>query len=204
MLVTKIAPLGKTRFQVYLEEKPALVLYKGDLKKYGISEGIDISDTLVGEIKEEVLVKRAKQRALHLLNDMDRTESGLLEKLLKGGYSEDVAMKAVTYVKSFGYIDDSRYARQFIQSRMHKKSRRELCALLLGKGLSTAVIEDALQACFDGTCEKRAIELLLQKKKFDLETANEKEKKKMYDYLLRKGFRYEDIRQSLQVSSWNT
>lgn len=203
MLVTKVAPLSKTRFQIYLEEKPAFVLYKGELQKYGVSEGKEITEPAVKQIKTEVLLKRAKLRALHLLNDMDRTESGLVQKLIQGGYPEDVALEALSYVKSFGYVDDLRYAEQFVRSRMMKKSRRELYVALLGKGLDSSIVEQALETYFTEGSEQTAIEQLIRKKNFDIRSADEKAKKKMFDYLLRKGFRYEDIRQALQVSSTN-
>lgn len=203
MLVTKITPVSKNRYQVYLEEKPAFVLYKGELQKYGITEEVDVSESIVQQIKTDVLLKRAKLRALHLLNDMDRTESGIVQKLLQGGYPEDVVREALAYVKSFGYVDDKRYAEQFIRSRMLKKSRRELYAALLGKGLESSIIEEALEACFANVSEQAAIKQLIQKKNFDFQTADDKAKKKMFDYLMRKGFHYEDIRQVIQVSSMN-
>lgn len=203
MLVTKVVPLSKTRFQIYLEEKPAFVLYKGELQKYGVSEGKEITEPAVKQIKTEVLLKRAKLRALHLLNDMDRTESGLVQKLIQGGYPEDVALEALSYVKAFGYVDDLRYAEQFVRSRMMKKSRRELYVALLGKGLDSSIVEQALETYFTEGSEQTAIEQLIRKKNFDIRSADEKAKKKMFDYLLRKGFRYEDIRQALQVSSTN-
>ena len=203
MFVTKIVPLTKTRFQIYLDDKPAFVLYEGELQKYGLIPETDISDAIVQQIKEEVLLKRAKLRALHLLNDMDRTEEGLLQKLLQGGYPNDVSEAAVSYVKSFGYIDDKRYAEQYIRSRMLKKSKRELYVALVGKGLRNSAIEEALENCFSDMCEQETIMQLLKKKNYDNETADDKSKKKMFDYLLRKGFRYEDIRQALQVSSTN-
>ncbi len=62
-------------------------------------------------------MKRAKLRAMHLLTAMARTESGLREKLRQGMYTEDVVDQAIAYVKSFGYIDDYKYAEQFVQSR---------------------------------------------------------------------------------------
>ena len=77
-------------------------------------------------IRRDVVFKRAKLRAMHLLEDMDRTEAGLREKLRQGLYPEDAAEEAVRYVKSFGYLDDTRYAENFVRSRKGSKSRREI------------------------------------------------------------------------------
>ena len=43
----------------------------------------------------------------------------------------------------------------------------------------------------------------MRKKHFSPDTASDEEKQKMYAYLMRKGFRYEDVRQVIQVSGWN-
>ena len=48
---------------------------------------------------------------------MDRTEAQLREKLLQAEFSPELVEEAVAYVKSFGYIDDERYVRNYIEYR---------------------------------------------------------------------------------------
>ena len=110
MTVTKVEPLTKMKFKVYLDGQFAFVLYKGELSRFGIKEGVNLSEEMEEKIRMEVILKRAKLRALHLLEDMDRTEAALREKLRQGMYSADAVDKAVEYVKSFGYLNDARYA----------------------------------------------------------------------------------------------
>ena len=83
MVVTKIEPITKTRFRIYADEneKPLFVLYKGELSRYHIAVGEEISGDVYEEIYRNVIVKRAKASALHLLNDMGRTEAQLRRKL---------------------------------------------------------------------------------------------------------------------------
>lgn len=203
MRVTKLEPVTKTKSKVYLDEQFAFVLYKGELSRYKIQEDTDLSEETVHQIKAEILTKRAKLRAMHLLNHMDRTEEQLRAKLKLDLYPEDIIEIAMQYVKSFGYIEDSGYARRYIESRQNSKSRKEIQMALLQKGVAKEVIEEALEECYEKQDESVAIKRLLAKKRFCPETSTDTEKKKMYDYLLRKGFRYEDIRQVLQVSFWN-
>ncbi len=149
------------------------------------------------------LIKRAKLRALHLLEYMDRTEQQLREKL-RADYSEDVVDIALEYVKSFGYINDEGYAKRYIENRKDSKSKEELRLTLVQKGISKTTISDALEECYEEQDELNAIRKLLDKKHFCGETASEKEKQKIYGYLMRKGFHYDTVRQVLQVSSSNT
>ncbi|MEZ3486731.1 MAG: RecX family transcriptional regulator [Lachnospiraceae bacterium] len=201
MIVTKIEPQAgtKTRFRVHVDEETSFVLHKGELSRYHIEEGAELDDETYEEIVCKVLSKRAKARALHLLNDMGRTESQLRMKLLKGGYPEEVVDEAVAYVKSFGYINDAEYARSFIEGRKDRKSRMELYAALCRKGIAREEAEQALTDYYDGEDSRTAIEAILRKKKFDPQTADYIQKQKMGGYLMRKGFRYDEIRHALSI-----
>ena len=200
MTVTKIEPVTKIKFKVYLDGSFAFVLYKGELSRYGTTAGAEIPEETVEMIRAEVIFKRARLRAMHLLEDMDRTEAGLREKLRQGLYPEDAAEEAVRYVKSFGYLDDSRYAENFVRSRQGGKSRREIQALLLRKGISADKIEAAFEACYsdDEGGEEEAVRKILKKKRFSTENSDEAQMQKIYAYLARKGFRYDTIRQVIQ------
>ena len=203
MTVTRIECVTKTKCKVYLDEQFAFVLYKGELSRYQVQEGRELSESLVDTIKKEVLLKRAKLRAMHLLNAMERTEEQLRTKLRQGLYTDDIIDEALKYVKSFGYVEDEGYAKRYIQSRQNAKSKRELYAALCQKGVSREVIEQAMEACYEEKDELEAIRKLVAKRHFSPEDSTDAEKKKIYDFLLRKGFRSEDIRQVIQVSSWN-
>ena len=198
MTVTKLDAVTKTKSKVFLDGQFAFVLYKGELARYGIKEGAEVGEDVYRKILDEVIIKRAKLRAMHLLEDMDRTESGLRDKLKQGLYPEEAIEAAAAYVKSFGYIDDYRYARQFIESRKSSKSTREIYALLCGKGVSNDGIERAFEECFESGSERDAILQIVRKKRVNLSQATEEEMRKLYGYLSRKGFRYEDIRQVIQ------
>lgn len=203
MIVTKLEPVTKTKYKVYLDEQFAFVLYKGELSRYKLQEESEVSQELIEQIKKVVLIKRAKLRAMHLLNYMDRTEQQLRDKLKKDLYSEDIIEVAVQYVKSFGYVGDYGYAKRYVESKQSSKSKTEMKMALLQKGISKDLIQIVLDECYAEQDEKQAIQRILEKKRFVAEIATEIEKKKMYEYLLRKGFRYDDISQVIQVSFWN-
>lgn len=198
MTVTEIEPCTKVKFKIYLDGKFAFVLYKGELSGYGVCKGGNISEETVQKIRTEVVLKRAKRRAMHLLEDMDRTEAALREKLRQGFYTQDIIDGAIEYVKSFGYLDDARYAENFVISRQNSKSRREIQAALLQRGVPQQLISCALDKCYEDGTEESAIRLLLKKKKYDPQTADDRKKQKIYAYLARKGFGYEAVRQVIQ------
>lgn len=194
MTVTKIEPMTKTRYRIDLDGQFAFVLYRGELSRYHIEEQTDLEEA-VYETLLKLVQKRAKLRALHLLNDMGRTESQLRTKLLQGGFTEEVTEEAIQYVRAFGYINDLEYARNYIQGRKNTKSRRELCALLGQKGLSSEIVSQAMEECYEAEDVEEAILTLMRKRRFDPEQADEQDRQKMIGYLARKGFGYSDIQQ---------
>ena len=203
MTVTKIEPVTKTRYKVYVDGQFAFVLYKGELSRYHIAEDSELEEKTYQSIRKEIILKRAKLRAMHLLNDMGRTESQLRTKLLRNDYPSDIVEEAIAYVKSFGYINDAEYTRSFIENRKEKKSKKEIYAALCQKGLPKDLIETALEECYADDDSIAAIEAIVRKKKFDPKSTDYKEMQKMMGYLVRKGFRYDDIRRVIQVSEWN-
>lgn len=203
MQITDIKSVSKTKFKVYLDGQFAFTLYKGELFRYRIQEDGELSEEVYQEIREKVVLKRAKLRAMHLLNDMDRTESQLRTKLLNGDYPADIVDEAIAYVKSFGYINDESYIRRFIESKRNSKSKKEIYALLMKKGVDMEQVQEILSEYYSAEDSLNAIRDLLRKKRYDPKSATDQEMRKIYGYLARKGFGYEDIRQVIQINEWN-
>lgn len=203
MTVTRIEAVTKTKYRVYVDEQFAFVLYKGELSRYHVTVGEDISDMLFDEIKNEVVLKRAKLRALHLLNDMGRTEQQLRQKLRQSDYTEDIIERAVEYVSSYGYVNDAEYARSFILNRIERKSQKELRMLLTNKGISEDILDNIFEEYYEDNTSQKAILAILRKRKYNPQSADYVETQKIYRYLLQKGFNYDDIRQVIHVSKWN-
>ena len=110
MTVTALIPETKGRYRVCLQGEADLVLYGKELKQFGIAEGTDLSPEQYRRILEEVLIPRARKRAMHILERMDQTTAQLREKLQRSQYPEQVVEDAIAYVASFHYIADERFA----------------------------------------------------------------------------------------------
>ena len=76
----------------------------------------------------------------------------------------------MTYVKSFGYLNDVRYAEINLPGKA-TKSKREILALLNRKGICSADIEKAFESCYGESEEVEAVRRILAKKKVDVRTA---------------------------------
>ena len=141
-----------------------MVYTKGELSRYHLTEGGSLDEEVYQRICQETLLRRAKLRAMHLLNQMGRTKAQLRKKLLDGGYPEEVVDDAMAYVSSFGYVNDLEYARSFILGRKHRKSRKEIFVSLSEKGVPAEQIEEAMAECYETEDTEQAIRELLRKK----------------------------------------
>lgn len=201
--IEEIADYKQGKSKVCLEDGTVWILYKGELRTYRLKAGMEISEALYYEIQVEVIGKRAKKRALHLLEKMDRTEAVLREKLRQSEYPTEAVDAAIEYVKSFRYLDDLRYAKNFIRSYQESRSRKRLQMDLLAKGISKELMEQAFEEEYEGE-ETQLIHQLLEKRGYDGNNADFKEQRRIYAFLMRKGFRSEDILKAMKCSDYLT
>ena len=144
MVVTAVEEYTKNKYKIYLNDAFAFVLYKGDLRHYGIAPGKELTEEELTEIRETVLTKRAKLRAMHLLQSRDYTEESMRRKLKDGLYPEEVIQEAVSYVKQYHYIDDKRYTMSFIEAHAQSLTNRQISEKLRLKGVSPELITACL------------------------------------------------------------
>ena len=191
MYIERIEQLEKGKRRLVFETGERLVLYKGEIRSFGLSEGQEVSDTLYQELLCDVLGKRATKRAMHLLEKQDRTEYQLREKLRQNEYPKEAIEQAITYVKGYHYIDDLRYACSYVRYQKEKKSNRRLQQDLQKKGVAKELIEQAL---FEegNEDETDAIRRLLEKKGYTPDMSRE-QANKIYQFLLRRGYKSSDI-----------
>lgn len=200
MIVTQMMALGRGRYRVDMEDSTAFVLYRGELTKLDIREGGEVPEETMRRIREEILPLRAKKRVMNLLQRRDYTTAGLRDKLREGAYPEACIEEAIAYAASYGYVDDARYAEDFIRCHLEQKSRTRMEQDLMRKGISKAMIGEAFEKLAEeGTAqdEESMIKTLLEKKNFDHRAATEKDKQRMYAFLYRRGFHTEAIKSAL-------
>lgn len=200
MVVTKIEELDKKRVRVYIDDEFAFVVYKGELRLYGLKETEEVDVKVYNDLMSEVLPKRAKLRCMNLLKTKSYTERQLRDKLKQGEYTQELIEIALEYVKSYGYVDDKRYCDDFIEYNMENKSLKRMEQDLLKKGINKNVISEAIERMKEdgnGPDEFSMAAELMRKKKYDANTATIEEKRRFAALLYRKGFGTDTIRRVL-------
>lgn len=65
-------------------------------------------------IEEEILLKRARDRALYLLQSQGRTQAEMIKKLKDDGYSQSVTERVLSFLQEYHFIDDNAYTENYI------------------------------------------------------------------------------------------
>lgn len=200
MTTTDIVEFDKKRSKVFIDGEFAFLLYKGELRDYGIKTGTEISEATYKEIIETVLYKRCKLRAMNLLQKKDYTTKQLRDKLDEGLYPKELVDEVIEYVKSYKYLDDDRYARDYINYHMSTRSKNRIMQDLMNKGISKDMLIPIMEEQYaeeSGDVELDQVKALLIKKHYDPDTADFKEKQKIMAFLMRKGFQMSTIRKAM-------
>jgi len=197
-LVTEIVEINKKKRRIYINYNSAFSLYVGEIFKYKIKKDLPMDEDIYNEIVNEILPKRAKLRAMNLLKDRDLTEYSLKQKLKEGYYPEDSVRIAIEYVKNYGYIDDRRYAENYVNFKSSTKSRYQIKNILLQKGLDKDLISEVCDEYYENddnneNSEKKLVEKLILKRKIDIMNITREEKSKLLGYLTRRGFQIDLI-----------
>lgn len=200
IIVKEIEAVGKGRYRVQFDTGVTCLLYRKEMSSFSIEKGKKITAQQYQELLEEVVGKRAKKRALHLLEQMDRTEKQLRDKLLANEYPQSCIDGAIAYVKGFHYLDDSRYASNYVRFSQEKMSRVQMKQKLMQKGIASSVIADAIEEAYVAD-EMEQIMALLRKRKFVPEKADEKEFQRTYQYVMRRGFKSSDILKAMKMDA---
>jgi len=141
----------------------------------------------------------AKKYAFRLLGYRSRSENELRERLEKKGFSEIDISATLKYFKKAGYLDDHALAlnlkRQAFNNKLlgHKKTR----IFLLSRGVPDEIVDAALQ--YDEEAEAEKIQKLIDKKLKTMGNYLDKKKeKRLWDFLVRKGYTFSTIRRACQ------
>jgi len=200
------------KINVFSEDRLYCRCYPKDIRELGItecSEGVqaECSEEMLAKLEQNVLLPRAKRRALFLLGKKEYTEGELKKKLYTDGYPAGTVEAVMSYVKGLHYVNDRAFAERYALYLLPKCSERELIQKMILKGFDKDLIKEAVEAAketyrfeHDRTeGEERpeivAIRSFLRKKGYHPETADEEKKKKMIASLYRKGFSFGDIRE---------
>lgn len=196
MFVTAITQQKKdeTRYNIFLDGAYAFALPMQDILYFKLKEGREVPEETVEYIQNSLIYIKAQDTALHYIGYKMRTVKEIRMKLSEKEFSEEVIEKVIAFLEKYGYADDREYCRKYIKEklRMKPKSGYALKIELRQRGISARIIDEVMaETEMDEAGD--AFHWLERKSRGQWPPEDEKKKKQLYDFLLRKGYSYDII-----------
>ena len=134
----------------------------------------------------------------------ERCQSQVIEKLMNLGLTKEESEDCVAKLICQGYINEQRYAELFAVSKFHqnKWGKIKIAYYLKQKRISEPCIKKGLEA-IDYNEYISLIEEIFSKKYFSISKDKKIKTKKSFEYLLGKGFAYNDIVEAIKDKGYD-
>lgn len=200
MTITKIEKQvnNQKRYSIYIDEKFAFGVSEEDLIYFKLKENSEITEQRYNYIMEYVIYTKAKDKAYKFLGYKARSEKEVRDKLTKENYPQEIIDRIIELFKHYNYINDENYTKAYINNRIKFKpqAKRMLKYELAQKGIDSDTIENIIDS---SNIDETDIAInLLQKRLKNKKDIEQKEKQRIYNYMLRRGFDYETINKAFK------
>jgi len=201
--ITRIESQKKNpkRISVFLNGEFALGLDQETLFKFGLKKGDILTQKKLNQILDSEKKRKVKEAALNFLSYRARSEKEIKDKLKNKGYSERVIDEVISDLKRSDLVNDNQFALNWIKDRLEHKPRGEklLRAELSRLGIKEEFIEKTLAQVYPKENEIEIAKGLIKKRKRRYANLEPRlAKKRMSDFLLRRGFPYEVVKEILE------
>lgn len=215
MKVTKLVSQKRdpSRVNVYIDGEFSFGISLDSLAKYNIYVGMELEDDFLSKVFLHELKKRFLQRSSEYISRSPRTElqisryikniimkkKGVWYSELSKEEEEKILEHVISKLKKYGYIDDSHFAEQFIQSRLKSRPRGSgvIMSELISKGVSRDIAEDKVKELVQ---DEYALLCRVYEKKYKDQKITSMDNKKI-SYLFRKGFSWDLIEKLINNES---
>lgn len=195
MKLEKLAPKPNRagQYLVKLEDGTTLRLYRQTVEDFGLYPGMELTEQELKALTEAAGEMSAKMRAVRIVAATSVSRDDLRQRLISKGEKPAQADRAVEWMEDLKLVDDEETARQIV-SRCIAKGYGIARAkqALYEKRIPKSYWDDAL-ADYPDQIES-VITFLRQRLGAD---ADQRERKRAIDALLRRGHSYGTIRQAM-------
>ncbi len=192
---------NKERYSIFVDETFLLGVAESTLLKFRLSKGVEITPSLFRKLQREEGRFAVKSYFLKLLGNRAHARRELRTKARRKDYPEDVVEEVLDELQDDDLIDDAGFAEKFTanKNKLNSWGPAKIRSHLLKKGIADNVIQDSIKKVFENKdLRDTFLNLVLKRKRYFLREEDPfKRKKKIFDYLCRKGYRPANIHKYL-------
>lgn len=179
------------RVSIFIDGHFAFGIHQDVLLQHNLYSGLFLDLPTIQTLKKADALLRAKEAAMMYLGHRARSIHEVNQKLQQKGFDAAVIKSVRERLIELGYLDDRSFARQFVKGRFQAKGYgpQRLRSDLYRLGIASTLIEEVLeQELEEEDILNRALQQGKKKwKQLRRETDTFKKRKKLFDFLLRRG-----------------
>lgn len=167
MELTAAEPRRKGLVQLYLDGQPGPKIDEEVFALSRLKAGEELDLEELEALVERSDARRAREKALYLLEHRSHSKRELTEKIARTAASRQAAQAAADHLEEIGLIDDRAYAESYARELVVRKryGLRRVRQELSRKGISPEIQEEVLCAYEDGgEAARENIALVLQRR----------------------------------------
>ena len=197
MIISAIEKKRKMMSAVYIDGEYFMHLDTQTLILKGVKIGDEISQSDLDLLVKESQERRAREKALYLIEYRDHSKKELIDKI-KRTSSEEAAHKAADKMEELGLVNDEEFAKRYARELLYRKhfSKDRATYQLQLKGIDKDKIEEILNEIeidpVDQICS-------IIKNKYLRKLSDEKNKRRTIAALQRLGYKWQDIKSALTL-----
>ncbi len=183
------------RINVFLDGEFAFGLSR--LVAAWLQVGQTLTEERLAKLLQEDQIETLYQRAIRYLSLRPRSEQEMLRYLLSHEKDEQVRDIVFERLKTNGWLDDRQFAAQWVENRsaFRPRGKKALVHELRQHGVQSAIVDEAVQELDEVEMAYQAAQKVLYRyRDVDRQTF----RRKLYDYLIRRGFSYDVILPTIQ------
>ncbi len=196
LTILSIEKFKGSTYCVELSESDTIYLHSSIISQFNLRNGTSLSEDALSQVVYANDYRKAKERALYLLEYRDHSYKELFTKLKKN-YSEEVCNDVMNKMLELSLIDDAKYAQMYARHLFEVKRMGKYRAKfeMQKKGIDKELIDEMIFK-YENSTQSRLYELV--EKKYARYLCDEKGIKKVTSALSRQGYSYSDIRDTLR------
>lgn len=184
------------RILVHLEGGDLLRITEDELLRFDLYTGLDIGPDTVVELQKCAAQSETRVRAANMISARPLSRKELQRRLRDKGTADGDAEAAADWLEEIGALDDLSYARTIVRHySANGYGEAKLRDELYRRGVPRDLWDEALETAPDP--QESIAQVIAAKTKGAV--PDEKERKRLSDLLLRRGFAWRDVRAALSA-----
>lgn len=186
-----------SRRSVYLDGAFAFACNLNVIVRFGLREGLTLSDNDLIRIRQGEVRQECFDRAVKCLERRLHSRKELIDKLKRQDYPPDLIESVLDQLSEMGYVNDERFAETRLEAAIrHKRQGPNRARLeLIKKGVESELAGRITQQVYE-SCDNMSMARELARRKKGLWSGinPQQARRRLYGMLLRRGFDHDTIR----------